>query len=118
MRVVVAGSRSIENCYEVCLAIMESGFDVTEVVCGRARGVDTIGEAYAHVEGIPVKVFTASWELHGNAAGPIRNTEMADYADAAVVVWDGKSSGSRNMIEQMERRGKPVYVHVVGEKRE
>jgi hypothetical protein len=97
----------------VCRAILESGFEITEVVSGHARGVDLIGETYAEVEGIPVKTFVPEWEVYGFGAGHFRNAAMADYADAAVVVWDGESRGSKNMIEEMQKREKPVFVRRV-----
>jgi hypothetical protein len=37
---------------------------------------------------------------------------MAEYADAAVIVWDGTSRGSKHMINQMSLLRKPYYVHV------
>jgi hypothetical protein len=30
-----------------------------------------------------------------------------------VVVWDGESRGSKNMIEEMQKREKPVFVRRV-----
>lgn len=33
---------------------------------------------------------------------------MAEYADAAIVFWDGKSRGAKNMIDEMKKLGKPV----------
>lgn len=54
-------------------------------------------------------VFDADWNKHGKAAGPIRNKQMADYADVLILIWDGKSKGSTNMKANMEALGKPVY---------
>lgn len=41
---------------------------------------------------------------------------MAKYADALVAVWDGRSKGTRHMIETATREGLRVYVQVVGER--
>jgi Protein of unknown function (DUF2493). len=80
-------------------AILEAvPWPVDEVVSGTARGADTAGEAWAEHHGVPVERFPADWDEHGKSAGPIRNQEMADYADAVVAIWDGKSSGTHNMI--------------------
>ena len=110
MKVIVAGSRSIADIKVVTQAIEESGFEVDEVVSGTARGVDTIGEEWAKSKGIPVKKFPADWNGLGKRAGFVRNAEMADYADALVAVWDGKSRGTENMIEQAKKKGLKVYV--------
>jgi hypothetical protein len=112
MKVVVAGSRSITNRAEVYRAIELSGWTITEVVCGTAAGVDTLGEEWAISKGIPVKKMPANWFLYGNKAGPIRNQKMAEYADAAVVVWDGQSKGALNMIKNMIRLNKPYFMRL------
>lgn len=111
MKVIIAGSRDITDYDLVSYAIFISYYAITEVVSGKEpNGVDALGERYAKDIGVDVKPFPADWNKHGKAAGPIRNGEMADYADAAVIVWDGKSPGSRNMIKQMASRNKPHFV--------
>lgn len=110
MKVIIAGSRNVEDYSLVVKTVASSGYDITEVVCGMATGVDTLGERWAVANNIPVKEMPADWNRHGKAAGPIRNKQMAEYADAAIVIWDGKSPGSRNMIENMIRRNKPYHI--------
>lgn len=110
MKVIIAGSRNVKDYSLVVQSIVRSGYDITEVVSGCATGVDTLGEQWARANGVPIKEMPANWNKYGNSAGPIRNRDMAEYADAAVVVWDGESRGSRNMIENMIRRKKPYYI--------
>lgn len=118
MKVVIAGTRykdkqnkiPFDDFKLVVEAVERSGFEITEVVCGMAIGVDKLGEQYAIMKGIAVKEMPANWTAHGKSAGPIRNRQMAEYADAAVIVWDGVSDGSRNMINEMIRKKKPYYV--------
>lgn len=86
---------------------------VDEVVSGGARGADAAGEVWARRQGCAVEVFPADWELYGRGAGPRRNGQMADHADALVALWDGVSSGTKDMIRQMRRRMKPVWVFVL-----
>lgn len=93
-------------------AIELSNYQITEVVSGTARGVDKLGETWAESAGIPVRRFPANWRKFGRAAGGFRNSEMADYADAAVILWDGESSGTLDMIDKMRRREKPREVWV------
>jgi len=113
MKVVIAGSRSVHDYEEVKAAVEESGFEVTEVVSGRAAGVDRLGESWADEYGVPVKSFPADWARWGMVAGLRRNTQMAEYGDALVAVHDWSSKGTTNMIEQMRIRGKPVHVRLV-----
>lgn len=113
MKVVIAGSRDITDSLGLVKAIKQSGFDISEVVSGMACGVDTMGEAWAAANDIPVKQFPANWNKHFSGAGPIRNAEMAEYADAAVILWDGKSRGTLNMIKNMHTRDKPYFIRMV-----
>lgn len=117
MKFIVAGSRTIDwhLAYGelVKLRITEghafSRGKVTEIVCGCANGPDTAGEVYGDFYDIPIKKFPAEWEKYGNRAGPIRNNKMAVYADALLLIWDGKSSGSRHIKSAMLLLNKPVY---------
>lgn len=81
-----------------------------EIVSGTAGGADRLGEAYAYSQGFSVKRFPADWDEHGKAAGVIRNAEMAEYADAAIIFWNGVSKGTKNMIDNMKKIGKPHIV--------
>lgn len=113
MRVIIAGSRDIVDPGIVDEAVRESGFEITEVVSGGARGVDRMGEAWARKHGIPVKVFPADWDKNGKSAGPIRNEEMAKYAEALIAIWDGYSRGTDNMIDRASAWNRKTYVRKV-----
>ena len=110
MRVIIAGSRYINDYSEVVAAMRDCGFAATEVVCGMARGVDLLGWTWAQERGLPCRQFPADWAKHGKAAGPIRNREMAKNADALVAVWDGKSRGTADMIRAAREMGLKVFV--------
>lgn len=110
MKVIIAGSRSISSLGTVEDAVRRSGFSITEVVSGAARGVDRLGEQWAEREGIAVKRFPADWEAYGKSAGFIRNRQMGDYADALIAIWDGKSKGTKGMIDYAMKRGLRVFV--------
>ena len=116
MRVIIAGSRTITDYRLVEAAVKASGFDVTEVVSGKARGVDTLGERWAYENDVDMTGFYADWGKHGPSAGPIRNREMAEYAKAGpgggalVAVHSANSPGTRSMIEIATKMGLKVYV--------
>jgi len=124
MKLIIAGSRP--NKLNVGFSMMEHickhfnfhPFTVDEVVSGCAAGVDEKGVYWASEQKIPVKRFAVEdkdWDAFGKGAGPVRNRKMADYADALLVIWDGKSKGSKNMIEEMERKKKPIYEVILKE---
>lgn len=111
MKVIIAGSRDITDYQSVVDAIKESGFEITEIICGMARGVDLLGKKYGDEHGIPVTKFEPNWTKYGRAlAGRIRNTDMRYYADALIAVHDGKSTGTQDIIDKMTRAQKPLYV--------
>ena len=115
MRVIVAGSRDITDYRLVEEAIQRSGFHVTEIVSGTARGVDTLGETWALRAGVPVRQFPADWKRFGPSAGPRRNLEMIRYAcegGALVAVWDGVSRGTKNSIDLAHKYGLPVFIYL------
>jgi hypothetical protein len=109
--VIIAGSRGITDSHIVYQAVKQSGFFIEEIVSGNARGVDYIGEEIAEANEIPLKLFPADWDKHGKSAGWIRNNEMAKYADGLIAVWDGKSKGTKMMIDIATRKGLKVFVY-------
>jgi len=128
MKTIIAGSREGFSLHQVEEAIGESGFEITEVVCGDARGVDKLGEIWAEGNDIPVVHFEAKWKdlnvpgaiikgigvnKYNAKAGIDRNEKMAQYADALIAIWDGESSGTGNMILNGHRYGLRVFVKVI-----
>ncbi len=113
MKVIVAGGRDFTNYALVEEAIKISGFEISQIVSGKAKGVDTLGEVWALANNIPVEAFPADWSQHGRAAGPIRNKQMAEYADALIAIWDGESKGTANMIQQARNKQLNVFIYLV-----
>jgi len=112
MRIIIAGSRNFkdyERLKESCDKLLVNRTSV-EIVSGTARGADALGERYAEEKGFKIKRFPAQWDLHGKSAGYKRNLEMADYADALIAFWDGKSKGTQHMINIAQSKGLKVRV--------
>lgn len=116
MKTIIAGSRNVQDYRLVCKAVEQSKFPITEVVSGAARGVDQLGGLWAHEHGIPVREFPADWNgPAGKAAGFVRNAAMAEYADALIAVWDGRSRGTEHMIRVARKSGLHVFIFEVAE---
>ena len=112
MNVIVAGSRGFYN-YDILRVTLDSilfNQANVKIICGEARGADALGKRYAKEHGIEVLSFPANWDKYGKSAGYRRNREMAAIADSLVAFWDGSSKGTANMIDIMQRAGKPVKV--------
>ena len=110
MKVIIAGERDYPLQYrDLVIATRESKFVITEVVSGHGGNVDLGGEAWAKNHKIPVSLFSADWDLYGRNAGPMRNAEMACYADALILIWTGKGRGSADILRKCRLRNLPVY---------
>jgi len=111
VKVIIAGSRHYSDYAEMVAGIEASGFDVTEVVSGGARGADELGERWARERDIPIKRFEADWDELGKRAGFVRNGEMVAYAEALVAFPLANSKGTANTIERATKAGLRVHVH-------
>ena len=109
-KVIVAGSRSF-NDYKLLKERLDYYFSNVKpiIVCGEAKGADTLGKRYAEEKGYDVMSFPADWSK-GKHAGYLRNEEMAKEADMLVAFWNGTSRGTEHMIKTMKKLGKPVRV--------
>lgn len=90
--------------YDLSLQIAELG--ATEIVTGGCRGIDQDAEDYAMELGLETTTFRPAWNEHGRAAGPLRNKQIAEYADVLVAFPGG--AGTEDMVQQMEALGKKV----------
>ena len=111
MKLIIAGSRRF-NDYELLCWFMDRLIikEPLEVISGCAKGADTLGEKWAESYGIYVTRFPADWDKYGKAAGPVRNKQMADYADVLVAFVEKGSKGTLNMITTAAK--KPMEIHV------
>lgn len=135
MKVIIAGSRHI-NDYQLVSTVISNtiskyNISVTEVVSGCANGPDILGEQWALENNIPVTPFPAEWDditapdakikinkwgkQYNALAGFQRNERMAEYADVLIAIWDGKSHGTKDMIERAKNHKLFVLEYKTGE---
>ena len=114
LKTIIAGSRSIKDATILEEVLPLVRWDITTVLCGMAIGIDTIGKQWAESNGIRVLEYPAEWEYHGRRAGHIRNERMARNADALLLIWDGDSPGSRDMLNlAVGHKLCPILVYIV-----
>jgi hypothetical protein len=115
MRLIIAGGRDFTDQNfgsDSLFSILKSvNLDTVEVVCGMARGADEVGRVWAINNNIPVKEFRADWDKHGKSAGYKRNNQMAEYGTHLIAFWDGKSKGTKHMIDLA--RKSELFVKIV-----
>lgn len=113
MKVLVSGSRDIDDRQLVYDAIRSAPFEIDTIVHGGASGVDQLAADYSirkpeiDVAEHPIPAWV--WNKVGRKAGPLRNSFMVEQADALVAIWDGESSGTKDTISQAESEGLPVF---------
>ncbi|MDD6478394.1 MAG: DUF2493 domain-containing protein [Oscillospiraceae bacterium] len=119
-RVVIAGCRYYENYKEAeeyidfCISNIRKENEII-IVSGGARGADALGERYAEENGFKIERYLPNWDKYGKSAGPKRNRQMAEIGDYVICFWDGKSKGTKSMIEAARKSGKPIKIKMISE---
>lgn len=112
MKVIVAGCRDFDN-EQIFVEHMKTSRLARQaevIVSGNCTGADHFGEKWAKINNIKCELYPADWKKYGRAAGPKRNKQMAQYADALIAFWDGESRGTKNMIDEADRLGLQIEV--------
>lgn len=114
-RLIIAGGRDFKDkqrLYQETDEFIDTfdKYKQTEIVSGMARGADSIAIEYAKDKKLDLHEMPADWDGLGNSAGYRRNEEMADYADALIAFWDGKSKGTKHMIDIACKKGLNVKI--------
>ena len=110
-RVLVCGGAKFDDYSLLELSLNkilnEYSNDTIEIVSGHAKGADSLGEKYAQKKNLKCTVFNAEWSKYGRAAGPIRNSQMLEYAKQenplVVAFWDGESHGTKDTINKAKK---------------
>lgn len=116
MRVLVTGSRSIDDKQFVLSEMTDCPFDPDVIIHGDGSNVDRIAPLWATKCGAEVETHPVpdwAWEQVGRKAGPLRNQHMVNNAEAVVAIWDGSSPGTKDTIHKAEARGLPLHKTVV-----
>lgn len=114
-RVLICGTRNSGDYVEIAELIM--GLPMGSVIIqGMCRGVDAMAKYLGEKYGFEVEGYHANWGKYGNAAGPIRNTQMLDEGKPDIVYAFHpnivESKGTKNMVKQAKGRGIETIVVV------
>ena len=108
MKAAIIGSRNITN-IDLSRFIPK---ETTEIISGGAKGVDTIAKEYALENGLKLTEFFPEYERYGKGAPLKRNITIIENADIVLAFWDGKSRGTKFVIDNCHRRNIPVRVYL------
>lgn len=120
--VIIAGGRDFDD-YELMVEqaryfmrnlddvkIISGGNKVWNPVKQRHTGADLLAAKLAKEKNIPFKEYPADWKQHGIKAGWIRNREMGEAGTHLLAFWDGKSRGTKMMIEIARSKNIPTEI--------
>ena len=108
MKVAIIGSRNI-SVGNLADYLPE---ETTEIVSGGAKGVDTSAREYAIKHSIKLTEFLPEYTKYKKGAPLKRNLQIIEYADIVVAFWDGKSKGTKFVIDSCKKTGKKVVVYI------
>ena len=111
-RLAVVGSRGFED-FDLFVKIIDRlrlTKEIDAIISGGAKGVDSMAEHYADVNGIPTEIFLADWDKYGKGAGYIRNKTIWDNSDIGIAIWDGVSKGTKHSFDLARKQNKKLYI--------
>lgn len=109
MKVAVIGSRTITD-IDIGKYIPP---ETTEIVSGGAKGVDTLAKIYSLDRKIKLTEFLPEYDKFGKSAPLKRNLQIIEYSDLVIAFWDGKSNGTKFVINNCKKLGKECKVHMI-----
>jgi hypothetical protein len=130
MKLIIAGGRNFDD-YEllhknVVQFLVDHQNGGVIILSGGADGADALGERFADEYGWEVDLHNARWNdlsvepcvikhrqdgtKYNVLAGLNRNTEMAKQATHCICFWDGKSTGTKDMIGKAKQYGLSLKV--------
>lgn len=106
MKVAIIGSRNLQVDHLEAFIPPEA----TEIVSGGAKGIDTCAREFALANNIKLTEFLPDYDKHGKSAPLERNIQIIEHSDLVLAFWDGKSRGTKYVIDTCKERGVPIKV--------
>jgi hypothetical protein len=132
MKVFISGSKSISALSDEVKSLLDEHIALgTEFLIGDCYGVDAAVQMYLDSKGYsnvivycsgetPRNIFVtgakvcsyaeAAKGLTGSAFQYVKDIQMAQDCDTALMIWDGKSKGTAENIRRMKEIGKPYRI--------
>jgi hypothetical protein len=113
MKLAIVGTRNPEVSYaewEECLLSEITTSDVTMVVSGGVKGVDSFAKRFAVRHHIPLMEFLSDYAKFGRYATLRRNTQIVKEANCVIAFPSSNSRGTLHSINEAKRLGKHVTI--------
>ena len=132
MKIFISGSKSISMLPELAKTFIDQFIENgDEILIGDCYGVDAVVQKYLEFKGLnnvtiycsgesPRNSFVTGAKVHscaeaakgltGRAFHYVKDIQMAQDCDQALMVWDGKSKGTGENIRRIKEMGKPYRI--------
>ena len=109
MKLAIIGSRSIEE-LNLDEYIKEKP---KTVISGGAKGIDTIAWKWALENNIEIIVHKPDYNKDGKWAAWRRNDIIVEEADKIMAFWNGKSTGTKYVIDKAKETNKQCEIIMI-----
>lgn len=121
MKIIITGSQNINTKNNIDNLIFEGILKLTisynvselEIISGGEKGMDILGELWANKYKFPFKRFVSNLIKYGKEAEFIKYKQMIAYADALIVIWNGKDENIKYIINLANQKKIPSYIKVI-----
>jgi uncharacterized phage-like protein YoqJ len=97
MKLAVIGSRTFTN-YTQMEKYLSAKDSIEAIITGDASGADQLAFKFARNNNIPIESYPQDKET------------IVDRCDAIIAFWDGKSTGTQNVLNLAKKKNKPLEV--------
>lgn len=87
--------------------------NTVELISGGAKGVDSCVKEFSKTHNIKFTEFLPDYSKYRRYAPLKRNLDIIHYANYVIAFWDGKSNGTKFVIENCKKLNKPIKVIVM-----
>ena len=108
MKIAVIGSRNL-TVTDLKKYLPEN---IDEIVSGGAKGIDTCAKTYVQNNNIKLTEFLPDYDKYGKSAPLKRNDLIIEYSDMVLAFWDGKSRGTKYVIDCCKKNNKKIIVYL------
>jgi hypothetical protein len=107
MKVGIVGSRNLDIDLNLYLKTM----DITEIISGGAKGIDTCAKNFALQHNIKLTEYKPDYKTYHFKQAPImRNQLIINDSELLVAFWDGKSKGTLDSINKAKKNNISVII--------
>ena len=113
-KIAVIGDKDFAD-YAQMKSTLDSFINIHEgktisIISGSENSIDLLAKKYALDNNIEFECYPIDKSRYGSVAALARNRVIVNGADRVIAFWRGKTSETKNAIEEAERTDIPSYI--------